>query len=46
MAVNDVVTPHQHVCLYSPTGEEGAPDRLHWLSGGPLDARIILIVLR
>jgi hypothetical protein len=46
MAVNDVVTPHQHVCLYSPTGEEGEPpDRLHWLSGGPLDARIILIVL-
>jgi hypothetical protein len=47
MAMNGVVTPHQHVCLYSAAGEEGEPpDRLHWLSGGPFDARNILIVFR
>jgi hypothetical protein len=42
-----VTTPHQPVCLYSAAGEEGEPpDRLHWLSGGPFDARNILIVFR
>jgi hypothetical protein len=47
MAINDVVTPHQLVCLYSVAREEGEPlDRLHWLSSGPLDARKILIVFR
>jgi hypothetical protein len=30
MEMNVVVTPHQHVCLYSAAGEEGEPpDRLH-----------------
>jgi hypothetical protein len=34
--MNVVVTPHQHVCLYSAAGEEGEPpDRPHWLSSGP-----------
>jgi hypothetical protein len=47
MAMNDVVTPHQPVCLYSATGEEDEPpNRLHWLSGGPSDVRNILIVSR
>jgi hypothetical protein len=45
MAMNDVVTPHQPVCLYSVVGEEGEPPyRLHWLSGGPPEAQNILIV--
>jgi hypothetical protein len=47
MAMNIVVTPHQPVCLYSAAGEEGElADCLHWLSGGPFDARNILIVFR
>jgi hypothetical protein len=42
-----MVTPRQHVCLYSAIGEEGKPPyRLHWLSGGPSDVRNILIVFR
>jgi hypothetical protein len=45
MAMNVVVTPHQHVCLYNAAWEEGEPPyRLHWLSGGPPEARNILIV--
>jgi hypothetical protein len=45
MAMNDVVTLHQPVCLYSATGEEGEPPyHLHWLSGGLPEARNILIV--
>jgi hypothetical protein len=45
MAMNVVVTPHQHVCLYSVVGGEGEPPYcLHWLSGGPSDVRNILIV--
>ena len=47
MAMNDVVTPHQPIFLYSAAGEEGEPlDRLHWLSGGPFDAQNILIIFR
>ena len=47
MAMNVVVTPHQSVCLYSATGEEGEPpDHVHWLNGGPPSARNILIVFR
>jgi hypothetical protein len=47
MAMNDVVTPHQPVCLYSATGREGEPPgRLHSLNGGPLDAWNIIIVSR
>jgi hypothetical protein len=47
MAMNAVVTTHQHVCLYSAAGEEGEPpDHLHRLSGGPADARNILIAFR
>jgi hypothetical protein len=47
MAMNVMVTPHQPVCLYSVVGEEGErPYRLHWLSGGPPEARNILIVSR
>jgi hypothetical protein len=47
MAMNDVVTLHQPVCLYSVVGEEGEPpNRLHWLSGGPPEAQNILIVYR
>jgi hypothetical protein len=47
MAMNAVVTPHQPVCLYSAAGEEGEPPyRLHWLNGGPPEARNILIVSR
>jgi hypothetical protein len=47
MAMNVVVTLHQPVCLYSAAGEEGEPPyRLHWLSGGPPEARNILIVYR
>jgi hypothetical protein len=47
MAMNVVVTSHQHVCLYSAAGEEGEPpDRIHWLNGGPPSAWNILIVFR
>ena len=47
MAMNDVVTSHQPVCLYSIAGEEGeSPDCLHWLNGGPADAQNILIVFQ
>jgi hypothetical protein len=47
MAMNDVVTPHQPISLYSATGEEGEPlEHVHWLNGGPADARNILIVFR
>jgi hypothetical protein len=47
MAMNAVVTPHQPVFLYSAAGEEGEPpDHLQWLSGGPFNARNILIVFR
>jgi hypothetical protein len=47
MAMYVVVTPHQPVCLYSAIGEEGKSlYRLHWLSGGPPEARNILIVSR
>jgi hypothetical protein len=47
MPMNVVVTPHQHVYLYSAAGEEGGPpDRIHCLSGGPADARNILIIFR
>ena len=43
--MNVVVTSHQQVCLYSPAGEEGEPpERVHWLNGGPINARNILIV--
>jgi hypothetical protein len=47
MAMNDVVTPHQPVCLYSAVGGEGEPlYRSHWLSGGPSGVRNIKIVSR
>jgi hypothetical protein len=47
MAMNAVVTPRQHVSLYSVAGEEGKlPYHLHWLSGGPSDVWNILIVFR
>jgi hypothetical protein len=43
--MNVVVTPHQSVCLYSAIREEGELlERVHWLNGGPADARNILIV--
>jgi hypothetical protein len=45
MAMNDVVTSHQPVCLYSPTGREGEPPKhAYWLNGGSASARNILIV--
>jgi hypothetical protein len=45
MTMNDVVTSHQHVCLYSVAGEEGEPsERVHWLNGGSTSAQNILIV--
>jgi hypothetical protein len=45
MAMNTVVTYHQHVCLYSPAGEEGEPPkRAYWLNGGPASAWNILII--
>jgi hypothetical protein len=45
MAMNDVVTSHQPVCLYSPAGEKGElPQHAHWLNGGPASARNILII--
>jgi hypothetical protein len=37
--MNVVVTSHQHICLYSPVGEEGEPTRhVYWLIGGPVSA--------
>jgi hypothetical protein len=34
--MNDAVTSHQLVYLYSPEGEEGEPlKRVYWLNGGP-----------
>jgi hypothetical protein len=43
MAMNDVVTSHQPVCLYSPVGEEGEPpNHAYWLNGGLTSARNIL----
>jgi hypothetical protein len=45
MAMNDVITFHQPVCLYSAAGEEGEPpERVHWMNGGPTSVRNILIV--
>jgi hypothetical protein len=45
MEMNDVVTSHKPVCLYSPAGEEGEPrKRAYWLNGGPTSAHNILIV--
>jgi hypothetical protein len=45
MAMNDVVTSHQPVCLYSVAGEEGEPpEHVYWLNGGPASAQNILIV--
>jgi hypothetical protein len=45
MAMNVVVTSHQHVYLYSAAGEEGEPpERVYWLNGGPASARNILII--
>ena len=45
--MNDVVTPHQPVCLYSATGGEGEPPHcMHWLSGGPSSVQNIKIVSR
>jgi hypothetical protein len=47
MAMNDVVTPHQPVCLYSDAGGEGElPHCSHWLSGGPSGVWNIIIVSR
>jgi hypothetical protein len=46
MAMNDVVTPHQLVCLYSAAGGGELPGRLHSLSGGSSDAWNIIIVSR
>jgi hypothetical protein len=47
MAMNDMVTAHQPVRLYSDVGEEGEPPgRLHWLNGGPPSARDILTVFQ
>jgi hypothetical protein len=44
MAMNAMVTSHQHVCLYSAVGEEGEPpEHVHWLNGGATSARNILI---
>jgi hypothetical protein len=45
MAMNAVVTPHQHVCLYSAVGGEGEPPYCsHLLSGGPPGVQNIIIV--
>jgi hypothetical protein len=39
IAMNVVVTSYQHVCLYSPAGEEGEPPRrAYWLIDGPISA--------
>jgi hypothetical protein len=47
MAMNVVVTSHQHVCLYSVAGEEGEPPEcVHWLNGGPTSAWNILIIFK
>jgi hypothetical protein len=45
IAMNDVVTSHQLVCLYSPAVEEGEPPkRAYWLISGPTSAGNILFV--
>jgi hypothetical protein len=45
MAMNVVITCHQPVCLYSPTGEEDEPPKcVYWMNGGSASARNILIV--
>jgi hypothetical protein len=45
MAMNAMVTSHQHVGLYSPAGEEDElPKRAYWLNGGLTSAQSILIV--
>jgi hypothetical protein len=45
IAMNAVVTSHQHVCLYSPAGEEGESSKhTYWLIGGPASAWNILFV--
>jgi hypothetical protein len=47
MTMNDVVTPHQPVYLYSAAEGEGEPTyRSHWLSGGPSGVWNIIIVSR
>jgi hypothetical protein len=47
MAMNDVVTPHQPVCLYSAAGGEGEPPYCsHMLSGGLSSIRNIIVVSR
>jgi hypothetical protein len=44
MAMNAMVTSHQHVCLYSAAGEEGEPsERVYWLNGGTTSTQNILI---
>jgi hypothetical protein len=44
MVMNDVVTPHQPVYLYSAAGGGEPPDRSHSLNGGPSDAWNIIVV--
>jgi hypothetical protein len=45
MAMNDVVTSHQPVYLYSPAGREGEPPKhVYWLNGGLTSAWNILII--
>jgi hypothetical protein len=45
MTMNDVVTSHQPICLYSPAGEEGEPPkRAYRLNVLPASARNILII--
>jgi hypothetical protein len=45
IVMNVVVTSHQLVCLYSPTGEEGEPPRhTYWLIGVPASAVDILFI--
>jgi hypothetical protein len=43
--MNDVVTSHQLVYLYSPAGEDGEPPkRAYWLIGGPISAMNFIFV--
>jgi hypothetical protein len=43
--MNVVVTSHQLVCLYSPTGEEDEPlKHTYWLIGGPASTMNILSI--
>jgi hypothetical protein len=45
MAMHDVVTSHQPVCLYSAAREEGELlERVYWLNDGPASVRNILII--